>query len=252
MNQTQVFVQVVKAELRRKGVTYAHLAQQLGLAESTVKRMMARGDLTLSRLDAVLAVLHMDAADLARQVIESAPMARELSLDQEAAVVADTKVLLVAICALGQWPLERIVSHFTLSRAEVIGSLVKLDRIGFLHLRPRDSYRLRVDRAFRWRPNGPVMRFFREHAAADYFAADFGGAGEMLMMVHGQVTAAQARALNERLQRVAQDFVRQQQAEPIADGAGVNDYTMLLGMRSWIFGPFRSWIRSPETDPRSA
>jgi transcriptional regulator with XRE-family HTH domain len=245
MSESHPFVRVVKAELRSRGMTYAQLARELGLAESTVKRMMARGELSLTRLDAILAVLKLDATDLARQVVESAPVARELSPEQEAAVVADARVLLVAICALGQWPAQRILSHFTLSQAELTGCLTRLDRIGFLELRPNDRYRLRVDRAFRWRANGPVMRFFRHEAAADYFAADFGGAGEMLMMVHAQVTPAQAAVLNDRLQRVAQDFVRQQQVEDAPGESAQVDYTMLLGMRSWIFGPFRQWLRPP-------
>ena len=121
MSESHPFVRVVKAELRSRGMTYAQLARELGLAESTVKRMMARGELSLTRLDAILAVLKLDATDLARQVVESAPVARELSPEQEAAVVADARVLLVAICALGQWPAQRILSHFTLSQAELTG-----------------------------------------------------------------------------------------------------------------------------------
>lgn len=38
-------------------MTYADLAQQLGMAESSVKRMLAKGDMPLSRIDAICRAL---------------------------------------------------------------------------------------------------------------------------------------------------------------------------------------------------
>jgi DNA-binding Xre family transcriptional regulator len=45
-------------------------AQQLGMAESSVKRMLAKGDMPLSRIDAICRVLKMDFAELARRVAD--------------------------------------------------------------------------------------------------------------------------------------------------------------------------------------
>ena len=71
MSTTASLVQVLKAELKRAGITYAALARELGLAESSVKRMLARGDMPLARVDAICRVLKTDFAELARQVAES-------------------------------------------------------------------------------------------------------------------------------------------------------------------------------------
>jgi lambda repressor-like predicted transcriptional regulator len=247
MSSTQDLVAALKGELRRSGITYAQLARELGLAESTVKRVFARGDMPLSRIDQVLAVLKMDFAELAHQVASASPRRRELTLEQEAAVVADPKLLLVAISALSQWTAEQIVQTYALTRAQVVQCLTRLDRIGFLELRAEDRYTLKVDKAFRWRPGGPVMRYFREHAVTDYFGGDFGGAGEMLMLVHGQVSHAQAHLFNERLQRLAQDFAQQHLADQKLPDGERTAYTVVLGMRSWLFGPFRALLRGRGT-----
>ena len=41
MSSSQDLVTTLKAELKRAGVTYAHLAREMGLAESSVKRIFS-------------------------------------------------------------------------------------------------------------------------------------------------------------------------------------------------------------------
>ena len=79
---------------------------------------------------------------------------KELTQEQEKAVVADKKLLLCAICVLSQWTLEQVTSHYRLSEAECIKYFVQLDRIGIIELRPLNRYRLKLAKTFRWRPHG--------------------------------------------------------------------------------------------------
>ena len=60
MSTTQDLVNALKAELRSAGVTYADLAEALGMSESSVKRVFAKADMPLSRIDEMLRVLKMD------------------------------------------------------------------------------------------------------------------------------------------------------------------------------------------------
>ena len=244
-SSSHTLVIVLKAELRRAGITYAELAQALGLAESSVKRIIAKGDLSLSRIDEVLAVLKMDFAELARAVALAVPPRRELSLEQERAVVADPKLLLAAICVLSQWTLEQIVQTYALSKPQGVACLLALDKLDFIELRALNRYRLKVDKTFRWRPNGPVMQYFRQHAVGDYFSGGFDGDGEMLMLVHGHIASAQAVLLNDRLQRLAQDFAQQHLADQRLPDKDKLPYTLVIGMRSWLFSAFRALLRAP-------
>ena len=243
MSSTLDLVTALKAELRRAGITYAQLARELGLAESSIKRIFARGDMPLSRIDEVLAVLRMDFAELARTVANASPAQQELTLEQERAVVRDPRLLLTAISALSQWTLEQIVATYAITTPQAVACLVKLDRLGFLELRANNRYRLKVDKTFRWRPGGPVMRYFREHAMTDYFGGDFGDPGELLMLVHGQISQAQALLFNERLRRLAQDFAQQHLADQKLPQSERCPYTLVFGMRSWLFGAFRQLLR---------
>jgi len=243
MSSTLDLVTTLKAELRRAGITYAQLAAELGMAESSIKRIFAKGDMPLSRIDEVLAVLKMDFAELARQVANASPAQQEMTLEQERAVVRDPKLLLTAICALSQWTLEQIVEVYAISKPQAVACLLALDKLGFLELRANNRYRLKIDKTFRWRPDGPVMQFFREHAVSDYFSGHFGDEGEMLMLVHGQISPAQAALFNERLRRLAQDFAQQHLADQKLAQSDRRAYTLVFGMRSWLFGGFRQLLR---------
>ncbi len=243
MSTTADLVLALKKELKAAHLTYAGLAKKLGMAESSVKRMLARGDMPLSRIDAICRALKLDFAELARRVADAQPLLAELTQAQEKAVVADKKLLLVAICVLSQWTLEQIVASYRLSEAEGVKYLAQLDRIGIIELRPLNRYRLKLAKTFRWRPHGAVMDYFREHALLDYYSGGFDGHGEGLLLVHGSISRSLAPAFMERLQRVAQDFAQQHQTDQKLPEKDREGYTLLLAMRSWEFEAFAALRR---------
>src|SRR3990167_5618259 len=243
MSTTADLVTALKKELKAAQMTYADLALQLGMAESSVKRMLDRGDMPLSRIDAICRALALDFADLARRVADSQPLLKELTHEQEKAVVADKKLLLVAISVLSQWTLEQITDSYRLSEAEGIKYLAQLDRIGIIELKPMNRYRLKLAKTFRWRPHGPVMDYFRDNALLDYFSGGFDGGGEGLLLVHGSISRSLAPSFLERMQRVAQDFAQQHLADQKLQEKDRQGYTLLLAMRSWEFEAFAALRR---------
>ncbi|MDP2022705.1 MAG: helix-turn-helix transcriptional regulator, partial [Hydrogenophaga sp.] len=64
MSTTQDLVTALKKELKTAQMTYADLARAMGMAESSVKRMLAKGDMSLSRVDEICRALKLDFADL--------------------------------------------------------------------------------------------------------------------------------------------------------------------------------------------
>jgi hypothetical protein len=68
------------------------------------------------------------------------------------------------------------------------------------------------------------------------------------MLVHGQISTTQAASFVERLQRVGQDFAQQHLAEQKLPSDHKKSYTLLVGMRSWLFAAFRDLKRHPGED----
>ena len=244
MSTSADLVAALKAELRDARITYAELAGRIGLAESSIKRMFAQGgDMPLSRVDEICRVLRLDFADLARRVAERQPLLAELTQEQEQAVVADRRLLLVATCCMSQWSAEQIVATYRIDAAECTAHLLRLDRLGIIELRPLNRYRLRVAKGFRWRPHGPVMSYFRSEVLDEYFAGGFDGEAEMLSVVHGQLGPGMAEGFRERLMRIGEDFSRQHVADQKLPSAQRRPYTLVIAMRSWLMSAFRDLKR---------
>ena len=82
------------------------------------------------------------------------------------------------------------------------------------------------------------MHYFRDNALLDYFSGGFEGDGEGLLLVHGSISRSLAPSFPERMQRVAQDFAQQHQADQKLAAKDREGYTLLLAMRSWEFEAF--------------
>jgi len=61
--------------------------------------------------------------------------------------------------------------------------------------------------------------------------------------VHGSISPGQAAGFTERLQRVGQDFAQQHLADQKLAPAQRRAYTLVVGMRSWLFAAFRDLQR---------
>ena len=68
----------------------------------------------------------------------------------------------------------------------------------------------------------------------------------MMMLVHGQIGRSLAALFNERLQRVAQDFAQQHLADQKLPPDQKRPFTLVIGMRSWLFAALRD-LRRPGT-----
>ena len=244
MSSPEVVMQVLRAEMRAVGMTYKLLGQRLGLSESSMKRIFARSDMSLSRLAQVCKAVGISMEDLLRQAADAAPRADTLTMAQERSLVSDPRLLLVSICCLGQWTFEQIIETYALTGAECIQSLVKLDRLGLIELKPLNRYRMRVSRAFRWRADGPVQQFFRDHVVDDYFKGNFDGEGETLLFVHGRLSNPSAQELVQKIRQLAGELARKHQDDQRLKPAQRDGYTLLLGFRSWEFSPLTAMRRA--------
>ncbi|MCX2863922.1 helix-turn-helix domain-containing protein [Paucibacter sp. PLA-PC-4] len=243
MSSPELLLQVLRSEMRAANMTYRGLAERLDLSESSIKRMFSQGDMSLSRLAQVCKVIGVALEDVLRQAADAAPQSDTLTLAQERALVADAKLLMVATCCLGHWTLEQIIETYAVSEAECIGYLLKLDRLALIELKPLNRYRLRVSRAFRWLPDGPVQQLMRQHVVGDYFAGRFDGPGETMLCVHGRLSDPSAQELVQKIQQLAAELARLHQDDQRLQPALRDGYTLLLGLRSWEFSQFTAMRR---------
>ncbi|NNG24115.1 helix-turn-helix domain-containing protein [Telluria aromaticivorans] len=243
MSSPELVLDVLRAELRAASITYKELATRIGVSESSVKRLFGQKDMALSRLAQICQVTGIALEDVLRRAADARPQADALTLPQETSLVANPRLLLVAICCLGYWTLEQVIETYRLTEPECITLLAELDRLGLIELKPLNRYSLRVSNAFRWLPDGPVQRYFRSHIVEDYFAGGFDRPGEALMCLPARLSAASAQEVGQKIGQLAGELARLHRNDrrlPVDEREG---YTLLLGFRSWELAAFTALRR---------
>ena len=178
-------VETAKRALKARGLTYRDVAGALALSEASVKRMFSRRDFTLERLERVCALADLSIADLVRLAESERPEVSELSLEQERELVADDKLLMLAVQVVNGWRFEELMDVFAFTEPELIGYLVKLDRLGIIELLPRNRIRLRISRRFRWQKNGPIERSLARQVRENFLESRFDLSDESMGFVFG-------------------------------------------------------------------
>jgi len=245
MTQAQALVSALKQVLKSRHVTYAQLGHRLGMSEASIKRVFSKGTFTLERLDRICGLLGIAITDLAKMVEHEAERVSQLSLEQEREIVADPKLMLVAVHALNHWTLQEMVAHYSISKTECIRLLARLDRLRIIDLLPNNRIRVIVGRNFSWRPDGPFQRHFRDQLEADFFASRFDGRGEHLAFVSGMLSRNANAVVQQRMRRLEAEFteLHNQDAElPLEDRFGTS---LMVAMRPWAPEVFRKMQRKP-------
>lgn len=238
MAASTALIEALKQALKAKGVTYAGVARALGLSETSVKRMFSRKDFTLKRLDRVLDLAGVELAELARPQPRPDRLISRLTPEQERTIVSDRKLMLVALCAMNHFTLEKIVRTYTLSETECIRLLVRMDRLGIIRLLPGNRIRLLLSRTFSWLPDGPMQQYFKAQAQNDYFRSRFDGSDELMLFVNGRLSKSSREAMLARLRRVAADFTESHNEDMRRRVEERSGMSMLLAIRPWELSAF--------------
>ena len=102
MAQVGLLVTELKRYLKSQNITYAALGRQLELSESSVKRLFARHSFSLKRLEQICHLIGLEIGDLVALMNERREFLTELTPEQEEALLADPKLLLMMYLLLNE------------------------------------------------------------------------------------------------------------------------------------------------------
>ena len=243
MARSHQIIDVLKRELKAKGINYKQLAQELDLSESTIKHMFSTKNFSLKRLDRICELLNMELTDLVAKFEASEPKIKQLSLEHEKALISDTTLLMVAYCVLNHWSFEEILQSYTISETECIRCLAQLDRMKMIELLPGNKVRLIVSNNFQWQPYGPIDTFFRTKVQQDFFSGSFQGEENLHMVKIGDLSEKSMLQLIDRLNSIGDfydELCQEDRKQPFGKRRGSG---MILAIRGWDFSPFKNLKR---------
>jgi transcriptional regulator with XRE-family HTH domain len=233
MSEVTQIISTIKRQLKLQGKTYRDVAGTLGLSEASVKRLLTSDTLGVDRLVEISNMLGFTLAELAQEAALSGTRLHTLSAAQEKELVSDTKLLLVAACALNHWTLADILAVYRLTEAECLQKLLHLDRLHLIALMPGNRIRLNVARDFDWLPDGPIRQYFRTQGLDDFLGGRFDRPDETLAFTHGMLTESALAAMQVELRRLRARFAELHEeslASPLPKRRGSG---LLLALREW-------------------
>lgn len=245
MSLTAALVDVLKRELKARGVKYAELAMHLRLSEASVKRMFSRRDFTLKRFDDICRYAQIEFADLTRAMVREETLISHLTPEQEKEIVSDRKLFLVAVCALNHVTFDQIIETYDIGAAECVQLLARLDRLKFIELQPGNRVKLLVSRTFAWLPDGPIQRFFNNQAHNEFFRSRFNRPDEFMLVVNGMLSKGSSAEVVERLKRITREFSELHNEDarlPLGERSAM---TLLVAVRHWQLQAFAELRRGP-------
>jgi hypothetical protein len=249
MAQVSLLVTELKRHLKSQGITYAALGRQLGLSESSVKRLFARQSFSLQRLEQILNLLGLEIGDLVAMMNERREFLTELTPEQEDALLADPKQLLLTYLLINGWTLPAITHAFAIEDSEVERLLIRLHRARIIELLPFNRVKLLTARNFTWRKDGPVQRFFAREVQREFFDSPFAGPGEHLRFVAGLLSRASLAQLAQSIERLAREFDELARRDASLPPAERQSCSAVFALRPWEFSMFRALRRQPASSP---
>jgi transcriptional regulator with XRE-family HTH domain len=243
MSEVTQLLTTIKRQLKVQGKTYRDVAGALGLSEASVKRLLTSDSFGVDRLVEISNLLGFTLAELAQEAALTGTRLHTLSEAQEKELVSDTKLLLVAVCALNHWTLADMLAVYRLTEAECVQKLLHLDRLHLIALMPGNRIRLNVARDFDWLPDGPIRSYFRTQGLADFLDGTFDRPDETLAFTHGMLTESALAAMQVELRRLRARFAElhdESLASPLPKRRGSG---LLLALREWEPAGFTSLRR---------
>jgi uncharacterized coiled-coil protein SlyX len=214
-------------------MTYRDVALALKISEPSIKRMFASGRFTIDRLVQISNLLGFTLAELSKEAQAAQPSLRTLTEKQERELVSETKLLVVAVCALNHWTLDEIISYYRLTKAECIKYLLRLDSLQLINLLPGNRIRISVARDFDWLPFGPIQQYFRNKGQSDFLAGQFSQIEDANVFTHGMFTDQALAQMQSELQRLRQRFAELHEQSLTAPLSKRRGFGLLYAMRQW-------------------
>lgn len=236
MNRTSEMLVTLKKYLKAKGITYRRLAGEMGLSETSVKRLFSEETFSMKRLEEVCRVIDLDFYDLVMMARRGSRQHQNiLTLGQEQALAVDSKLLTFFYFLVNGWTLAYITAHYEISDQEVTRMLTALDRMGLIELHPANRFRLLVSQNVFWRKGGPLWQLYQEKIMGDFLDHAFELPGDRLMFSPGVLSQASMKIILKKIDDLTRQFNELAEMDAALPIEGRYSCGLVVGFRPWVF-----------------
>jgi len=169
-SEIDLLLKTLKNIFKSRGLFYQHVADAIGVSETTVKRYLTGHGLTVEILERLCRVAELRISDLVAAIREGETELPPLThADEEKLAQEPFLATLFYLIAKGHSP-QSLQADFKLDNVEMNRYLTKLDRWGLIQLFPFNRLRMRVCPLFHVEKGGPLARSARQDSLSRMFS----------------------------------------------------------------------------------
>jgi transcriptional regulator with XRE-family HTH domain len=239
VSESAQIIDVLKRNLKSRGLTYRDIAKKVGLSEASIKRVFAEETFTLQRLEKICEAVGITVAELVKSAsAASEPRSQYLSIEQEQLLASDAKLLACFYLVLNGHSSDEIIARMDLNERSLRSLYVKLDAVRLIELLPKLKARLRVGPVVTWRMDGPVHKLYEQQVKDEFLQSEFQGACDALHFRTAELSEASAKILLRKLNQLAQEFADYAALDVNLPSSEKRSVALLLAFRPWVFSMF--------------
>ncbi len=242
MTQTAALINTLKKTLKSHRLTYAEVARRLNMSEANIKRMFASKRFSLNRLEDICQLMQLDLSDLFQLYEQSRQRISQLTLEQEKELVANGRLLLVAVSVRNRLSFNDIINNYDISETECIQFLAKLDKLKIIDLLPNNRIKLRIDDGFSWLKHGPIEKFFEAQIQSQFLKSRFTAEFEQRKFLFGLLGDSSTQILINKIKTLANEFNEMHSQDAALSLDKRHNIGFMMALRPWeleAFQPFQ-------------
>lgn len=237
MSQVAEILELLKTEIRKKGLTYKELSLDLGVSESTLKRWFSQHSFGIERLDDICRILKVDLAELYHS-IDREHRVLYLNEEQELELAANENLFKIFYLAIEGRNFEIITQHMNLSDTEVRGLLIRLDHLGLIELHAEDRVVPLVNKSVRWLSEGPLHEKYGQMIRHDFMNSAFEKEHEKFWLESGFVSQSSLDVFSRKLDQLVADYRELIRLDQKLDSQDKMNITFFAAHRPWVLPVF--------------
>lgn len=166
--QSEKVVELVKKELKSRGLRYEEVAERLGMSVSGLKKSLASEDLSLSRLQKICSAIDISMIQLLTAADDEKVQDVFMTPEQETLLLKNPSAFhLYWKLRFDQMALHHYTTSYSAGREEVRARLRQLEKVGLVKIDAKGDLEFSNKGMIRWNNFGPLVEHLNRTWSAE-------------------------------------------------------------------------------------
>ncbi|MFZ2629940.1 MAG: helix-turn-helix transcriptional regulator [Desulfosalsimonadaceae bacterium] len=243
MSQTSKLLSTVKRILKSKGLTYEDISKEIGMSESSIKRLFSEHTFSLKRFEQICDLLEISFYELSKISLDIESTHSVMSYEQELILSEKPRLMIFFYLLLNGRAPDSIVRDYKISKQELVKYLLELDKLKLIELHPENKIRLLIQKSMTWLKNGPIAKKYDKWLKREFLKAEFDQADEQWQLEYGKLSDGSQQMILKKIDRLFREYYELTEMDKTLPLEKTHNTGLMIAFRPWVFSLIESYKR---------